>query len=637
MNKILLILLTIVQISVSAQSDINSKLFDNIPAVYSGISTSENGQIYFVSVKTGDTSWLNNNESLFTLDNFRPEMKGTNTGLFMDLSNKEFYGTLYYGLFPEKEAKFQQPVFFKKSSKIIAGKSEFNISSLTGKYDIAGWERRAKAKVGYRISDNYGKIIYDGVINIKGKGPFNVDLTIVAGPYISNVTDTSVIISFETNRACYPVAVVSNQNYYSDYNEGDKSKKHEIVVDDLMPDRAYSYAIKYGDNSISYSFTTAPEKGSRKSFSFAYTSDSRAGAGGGERNIFGVNAYIMKRMAVVASSQNVAFFQFTGDMINGYSSSIGQTLLELNNWKKAVEPYWHYIPFNIGPGNHEALVNVFNDGSNYGINIDKFPFNNSAEAIFSDSFSNPENGPVSEDGTYYDPHKNKLDFPLYGETVYYYVYDNIVMIVLNSNYWYAPSTRMIQEIGGNPHGYIMDNQMMWFENTIEKFDNDEDIDHIFVTIHTPAFPNGGHASDDMWYDGNNNIRPTVAGVNLNKGIIEQRDEFLNIMINKSDKVIALLCGDEHNYSRMKITSKTPIYPKGYRKNKIKISRSFWQITNGSAGAPYYGQQLLPWSESVEKFSTQYALMLFDIDGKVVKLRVINPDTMEDIETIQLSK
>lgn len=139
----------------------------------------------------------------------------------------------------------------------------------------------------------------------------------------------------------------------------------------------------------------------------------------------------------------------------------------------------------------------------------------------------------------------------------------------------------------------------------------------------------------MWYYGNNNIRPTVAGVPVNKGIIERRDELLNIMINRSDKVLVLLCGDEHNYSRMKLTQNTPIYPKGYKGKRLKISRPFWQITNGSAGAPYYGQQQLPWSESVEKFSTQYALMLFDINGEQVSLRVINPATLEEIETINL--
>jgi len=61
---------------------------------------------------------------------------------------------------------------FKKSSKIIEGKAEIDISILKGKYDIAGWEKNGKAKIGYRIADSYGKIIYDGIINIKGKGPF---------------------------------------------------------------------------------------------------------------------------------------------------------------------------------------------------------------------------------------------------------------------------------------------------------------------------------------------------------------------------------------------------------------------------------------------------------------------------------
>ncbi len=635
MKTTLLFLFILFSLTVSAQSGKESGTNYDIPSVYSGISVDSTGHLYFVSVKSGDTAWMDNSESVFTLNNFRPDIAGTDNGLLLDINNSEFYGTVYYGLYPDENIRYPQPVYFKKSSKIITGKSEIAINKLRGKYDIAGWEKSGKARVGYRIADNYGKIIYNGVVNIIGKGPFEVDLSVVAGPYLTNLTDTSVVISFETNMPCEPKITINNKHYHISKDSDKNSMSYEITVDNLIPDSKYEYTLQYGSNNLTYDFTTAPQKGTRSSFSFAYTSDSRAGAGGGERNIFGVNAYIMRRMAVLASFQNAAFFQFTGDMINGYSPSIGQTLLEFANWKKAVEPYWHYMPFNIGTGNHEALVNVFDDGSSYGISIDKFPFNKSAEALFTKTFVNPENGPVSEDNTYYDPSPDKIDFPLYGETVYYYVYDNIAMIVLNSDYWYAPSTNMIPEIGGNPHGYIMDNQMEWFENTIEKFNKDKDIDHIFVTIHTPAFPNGGHASDDMWYYGNNNIRPTVSGMKLEKGIIEQRDRFLDIMINKSEKVVALLCGDEHNYSRLKLTGKTQIYPDNYKGKKIDISRPFWQITNGSAGAPYYGQQKLPWSESVEKFSTQYALMIFDIHGKKINLRVINPDTMENIETVSL--
>lgn len=635
-NIIYVIIAIVFTIDSSAQQNPIIKYGHKVPAVYSGIMPDDNGELYFVSIKTGDTSWMTKKQTFYTLDNIRIEPEGTEKGLFFDFNNNEFFGTLYYGLYAKNSAKYPQPVYFKKNSKIIEGKAVIDISILKEKYDIAGWEKSGKARVGYRIADNYGKIIYDGIINIKGKGPFDVDISVIAGPYVNKVSDKETVISFETNKQCSPYVMVDGKQYSDSQTNPKGNLYHEITIDNLEPDTKYNYTVHYGDNQLTYNFKTAPTQGSRKPFTFAYTSDARAGSGGGERNIYGVNTYIMKKMAVVAAWQGASFFQFTGDLINGYHSNIGQTNLEYANWKKAVEPVWHYLPFNVGPGNHEALVNVFDDGSIYGISVDKFPFSTkSAEIIFSNNFVNPRNGPRSEDGAYYDPDKTKLDFPEYKETVFYYIYDNIAVVVLNSNYWYAPSTKMIPEIGGNPHGYIMDNQLKWFEEKIKELNNNPKIDHVFVTIHTPAFPNGGHKGDDMWYDGKNYIRPTVAGIPVNKGIIERRDEFLNIMINKSDKVVALLCGDEHNYSRMKLTKKTPIYPEGYKGKKLKISRPFWQITNGSAGAPYYGQQQLPWSGWVEKFSTQYALMLFDINGQKVSLRVINPDTMEEIEIIDL--
>lgn len=620
----------------SAQNTALHKFGHKVPSVYSGIMPSEDGALYYLSVNSLDTAWMLKEDKFYTLNNIQINPVGSEKGLLFDFANNDFFGTLYYGLFPKNTAKYQQPVYFRKSAKIIEGKAEINISQLKGKYDIAGWEDVGKARVGYRIADNYGNIIYDGIIGIKGKGPFSTDLSVIAGPYINKVTHNDIIISFKTNKSCNPYVEVDGKKYLEHKDIKDGNLKHEILIDNLDPSTTYKYSVHFGENKLSYSFKTAPLPGSKTPFTFAYTSDSRAGSGGGERSLFGVNAYIMKRMAVLAAWQGASFFQFTGDMINGYSSSIGQTNLEYANWKNVVQPMWHYFPFNVGPGNHEALVNVFDDGSTYGISVDKFPFSTkSAEKIFSNNFVNPNNGPHSEDGAYYDPDKSKPDFPEYGETVFYYSYGNIAMVVLNSNYWYAPSTYKIPKIGGNPHGYIMDNQLAWFEEKINQLNNNSDIDHIFVTIHTPAFPNGGHAGDDMWYNGDNSIRPTVASIPVKKGIIERRDEFLNIMINKSDKVVALLCGDEHNYSRMKITNSTTIYPEGYKGKKLKVSRPLWQITNGSAGAPYYGQQSLPWSESVEKFSTQYALMLFDIDKQKITLRVINPDTLEEIETIIL--
>ncbi len=627
-------------VMLNAQESVTKKASSPIPLVYTNIVAGEDGTLFFVPITGGKEAPLIESQSFFTLDNIRIIPEGSQNGLVFDFKNDSFNGTIYYGMFADEPNKYPQEVYFNRSAWIKDGKAEINISKLSGKYDIANLEENGSAKIGYRIVDTFGKIIYGGRINVEGAGPYSTGLSIVEGPFVNKASEQEVFISFTTNKPCSPEVEVNDKRYQAIQMMGNPigDLHHEIRIHHLKAGTTYPYTVHYGNYQETYSFKTAPKSGSREPFIFGYTSDCRAGSGGGERDIYGVNAYIMKKMAALASYENAAFFQFTGDMIDGYSSSIGETHLQYANFKSTIEPWWHHIPFNIGPGNHEAVLSVFDDESKYGISVDKFPFNSkSAERTFADAFVNPENGPFSEDDAIYDPKAKRQDFPLYKETVYYYTYDNTAMIVLNSNYWYAPSTDRIPEIGGNPHGYIMDNQLNWLEETIDKFENDPNIDHVFVTIHTPAFPNGGHANNDMWYHGNNKIRPTVSGRPVEKGIIERRDEFLNIIINKSQKTVALLCGDEHNYSRLKLTNKTPIYPEYYQGKKLKISRPFWQITNGSAGAPYYGQEQLPWTAFVEKFSTQYALMLFEIDGKKVSLRVVNPDTLEEIEEIVLKE
>ena len=628
----ILCLLIIINICVLAQGIVVKKAYDQIPIVYSNIIPDDNGILTFNNGKVVDK------QPFYTLSNIQITPEGTNNGLFFDFKNEHFTGVIFYGLYSKELPKHPQVVYSKRRAKIKEGKAAINILELNGKYDIGGWEETGTSKLGYRIINAFGRIIYDGQINIEGQGPFNVGLSIIEGPFVNKVSDRGATISFKTNRPCSPVISVNNREYRAKSlmmnPMGDIY--HEINIHHLVADSTYEYTVSYGNYSESYHFKTALKPGSRQTFVFAFTSDSRAGQGGGERDIYGTNAYIMKKMAVLAFKNNASFFQFTGDMINGYSHNIDETNLQFVNWKRNVQPFWHYMPFNVGFGNHEAVVTIFKDDSKYGVQVDKFPFQtNSAERIFANHFVNPKNGPESEDGATYDPDLSSQNFPSYIENVFYYIYGNVAMIVLNSNYWYTPSLSKIPEIGGNPHGYIMDNQLSWLEQTIDLFEDDSNIDNIFITIHTPPFPNGGHSGDDMWYGGNNRIRPTVAGIPVKKGIIERRDEFLNIIINKSSKVVAILCGDEHNYSRLKITKKTSIYPDNYSGKRIKISRSVWQITNGSAGAPYYGQEDLPWSNYVEMFSTQYALNLFYINGNSVIMKVINPDTLEEIETVTL--
>jgi 3',5'-cyclic AMP phosphodiesterase CpdA len=275
-----------------------------------------------------------------------------------------------------------------------------------------------------------------------------------------------------------------------------------------------------------------------------------------------------------------------------------------------------------------------NRDSKRDIRLPKLNLLESSESIFADNFMQPSNGPISEDNSWVDRDSYHINFPSYKENVYSFVYGNSAFIILNSNYWFTPRFSDIEKFGGNPHGYIMDNQLKWFSRQVRKFSRNKKIAHIFVALHTPLFPNGGHAKNDMWYRGDNKFRPYANGKPAKYGIIQRRDQLLKI-IDRSKKVVAVLTGDEHNYSLLKVAPQMPRYSKTFKQKKIKLHRHFWQITNGTAGAPYYGQEKLPWSKWVKEFSSEHLLSVFRVRGEKVFLESINPLTLKTFSKIRL--
>ncbi|WP_340063612.1 hypothetical protein [Ascidiimonas aurantiaca] len=598
-----------------------------IPKSYSNISKDEKG-LYFQD--SGQRYYVSETSPRYSLQQLFGDPKGTDEGVELDFG--DFRGSITYGLIPYGKAPHPLPVFrFVKT--LEAGKVAINIKKdFRYPYDFVDWEKNQMLSIGYRLTDETGMIVYDGEISLKGGGPFSVTSSIYEGPFVNMLTHTGVTIWFNTT---LPVPVELRIN--GETIESPVGTHHEITVSGLAPDTKYEYSVSYGGFTQQYYVKTAPKPGSRIPFVFAYTSDSRHASGGGERKIYGANAYIMKKIAAVAYAHDAAFMQFSGDLINGYLETNAETQLQYTNWKKAVEPFWHYIPFQVGMGNHEALGYIFRDSTGRSkAFVDKFPFSTeSAEMAFAEAFVNPVSTLTSEDGSMYDPSSHTIDFPSYAENVYQYRYDNVAVVVLNSDYWYAPSLSRNTATSGGLHGYIMDNQLKWLEKTITSLEKDRTIDHVFVTQHTPVFPNGGHSRDDMWYSGNNEKRPFVAGKAVKKGIIERRDEYLDLLINKSSKVLAVLTGDEHNYNRLQLTKEVTIYPEGYPHKKLNVSRPVYQINNGAAGAPYYGQEVLPWSDHTKAFSVENAVCLFYVDGKKVRMKVINPDTLNTIDEIEL--
>ncbi|MBA2500202.1 MAG: metallophosphoesterase [Chitinophagaceae bacterium] len=622
--RLKLILITI--FTVNAIGSVNAQ--DRIPSSYSNLAWDAKGLYY---LEDSVRYYSDTTSARYTLKQMLGNPKGTSTGVEMNFKNIE--GTITYGLIPYGQAPHPLPVY-RVTRRLANGMANINIiTDFRDPFDMVGWQQSGQLSIGYRLTNQAGLILFDGVISVTGKGPFEIVPAIYEGPYVNNITSGEAVIWFETSM---PVKA-SIQVDHKLMQDSVSLTHHEFKITGLQPEKKYDYTVNYGPLKQTYSFTTAPLPGSRKSFVFAYTSDSRHALGGGERMVYGTNAYIMKKIGAVAVQQKAAFMQFTGDMINGYLTNKEEQLLQYTNWKNSLAPFWHYMPVYVGQGNHEALGHIFKDSSGATVAfIDRFPYDTeSAEALMQEAFVNPLNGPDSEDGNKYDIDKKNKDFPSYKETVFYYTYDNVAMIVLNADYWYAPSISRNAGTSGNLHGYLMDNQIRWLEQTIKKLEGDNAIDHIFLTQHTPIFPNGGHVGDDMWYNGNNDKRPYISGKPVDKGIIERRDEYLDILINKSKKVVAVLTGDEHNYNRLELTSEVKIYPENWKGKKIKISRPIFQINNGAAGAPYYAQEQAPWSPHTKAFSVQNAICLFYVNGKEIIMKVVNPDTLNDIDEIKL--
>lgn len=604
-----------------------------IPPTYGNLQFDPTGALRCAE---GPDLGLRQKSAKFTLSNVTPKVAGDKNGLhFQFLAAGLRKGKLVYGLIPYGKHTYPTAVLrFEAKIDPVTGVSFLNIGKdLKDGYDHTGWQKNNFGIIGYRLTDSTGLIIHEGKQAFaRTKTGFEPRPTVTQGPFISNVTHKQAVIWYETSEPVF--TMIKTDATEDTFFSKTRKTRHEVLLNNLEAGSEYWYTVGCDSANLRFRFRTAVPPGWPK-FRFAYASDSRSGYGGGERNIYGANALIMSRIGALSVQQDAAFMQFTGDLVDGYVSDPDEMRLQMVNWIHAVEPYWHWMPFNVGMGNHESL-GLYSDSLKW-IVADGFPYEtHSGEAVFAEMFVNPLNSPQSEDGAKYDPDPYRRgDFPSYQENVYHYTYGNTAMVVLNTDYWYAPLLKKTTGIGGNLHGYVMDQQLRWLGQVLLDYERDSLIEHVFITLHTPPFPNGGHRGDCMWYDGDNTPRPWVAGKPVEKGIIERRDELLDLCVNQSSKVVAFLCGDEHNYNRMLIEEKTPRYPDAWDKPRLTLRRPVWQIINGAAGAPFYAQQKLPWSAAVAGFTVQNALCFFDVDAKNITLWVINPDTLEMLDKFQI--
>lgn len=563
----------------------------------------------------------------YKLNEIVGSLTGGETGIMIDLGRPGYKGTIAYGPFDET-AEFPSVAFLPKSVPIKNGKALIEIKQVfTKATDFYHLADKGEGVLGYRIIDSVGRIIYEGRVAFEGKGPYRVLPTIVQGPMVNDLLSTGCILSYDTQVALKTTVSIDGQKF-SDANE---AMHHEITISGLKPATVYTYTITYGNRKVSHTFTTAPVEGDRKPFTFAFASANRGTTGGGERDFGGTNYESTRTVMAAAVMNKAAFLQCTGDFTDGGNTSVEGHLMEYANFKRALEPFWNKIPVYVGFGDHETnKTSLRNEDLKKAYSIELYPYATvSGEATFAKAFVNPQNGPTSEDGAAYDPDPSRLDFPTYKENVYYYTYGNVAMIVLNTEYWESKDPTLTS---GCPEGYIMDQQVKWLKETMNKMESNANIDHIFVNIHGSAFPNGDHLDDAMYWQGDNSSRAFVAGKGLPKGTIERRDEILDICVNNSKKFLAFISGDEHNFSFLKVDPNTPIYKEGYTGAKIKIMRPFYNINNGGGGSAPYAKLHSPWSDQFQYFTQPPAVALITVNGKNVSLTAMSAETFGKICT-----
>jgi hypothetical protein len=424
-------------------------------------------------------------------------------------------------------------------------------------------------------------------------------ITIKEGPFVDLVTAESVTISWETDKPCFGLVRISGGSH----EPGLRTTHHVIEIDGLSPETRYPYAVLSYDpetadtvTTRAYSLKTAPNNTDDCEFRFVHFSDSREGIGGGETSYEGVNHRILSELMIDAYRRGADLILFGGDLINGYTTSPRDFELQLEAWKRSVEPVAHYIPIYEGMGNHEALIVVYGDDTAATAAFDRQGAE-SAEAVFAAEFVNPANGPEPEGP----------GLPPYRENVYSFDYGNTHFVCFNNNYWWSSHP---EQYGGNLEGHIMAGQLEWIEQDLAAA-RDRGLRHLIMFAHEPAFPNGGHIGDAMYYSGG--LPEHNAGVDRSY-VIEMRDRFWEIA-SRYD-VLAVCFGDEHNYNRTLIDNETPVYPDSTANQDFV--NPVWQLINGAAGAPFYARNRnVPWAGDVVAFSSQYCYELFSVEGDEV--------------------
>jgi 3',5'-cyclic AMP phosphodiesterase CpdA len=446
------------------------------------------------------------------------------------------------------------------------------------------------------------------------------------GPWVDVTGAEQALISWGADISApatlrYAVSDASGREQHPQAMRIPPSRRPAVHLRDLPPGAVCEYTICFEDpggypESVCYGPYSFRMPAPQEAFLFAVMGDSRGTYGSGERNSGGVNLATLRLLLKDAHARGARFVLFSGDHATGATTSPRDLRLQLLTWKRAVDFVSHRLCFYETMGNHErSTVRVRPPGGRR-VDIDR-PGEDSAEAIYASLFSNPQNAPPPD----------VPGAPPYTGTVYHFIWGRSLFVVLNNDYWYCSHP---EDLGANLQGYVTDGQMDWLRERLSSAARDPAIDHVFVMLHEPPFPCGGHAGDSMWYDGGDPERNLdLEGNGIDRRyVIERRDEFWQAC-TACGKVRAVLAGHEHNYSRLLVNAETPVYSDG--SCAPEFAQPIWQCVSGGAGAPHYARDRdVPWAAQVAAFSAESNYLLLGVAGGDVALFAIS-DALLEIE------
>jgi len=513
-------------------------------------------------------------------------------------------GLAYFGpYFPEREK--DPPMFTSTAAEPKGDVAEAHRVTYDIKPAVAFMDQPAGAKkfngaVIFRVEGYHPKQqrarLFDGRFCFTSEGGVYRRVACIAlGPIVANVQKDSAVVWFETDMRTAARIVVreagakAKPRVIESPAEVQGELRHEVKISGLKPDRKYAYSVELPDSGGApgeiamklpeYTFRTAPDaKGKNRKITFAVMADSRAAPGGPTNAQDGVNVEAIRRLALNVQDAGAELVMFTGDLCDGYTTLRPDFENQLRTFFRAIAPAARELPFFTMRGNHETLVHWYDDGVFYDREAE-----DSSERVFSEIVVNPLNAPIPE----------RQGLPPYVESTYSFDYGPLHFTTLTTEYWYTKNPELVP---GVLRGTIMDRQMQWLDDDLAAA-RKRGAKMIFVLAHEPAFPNGGHVGDAMYYGGK---KPEM---------LAMRDRFLGILAKHGVK--SVFFAHEHNYSRVLIDGS--VHPAFEKKPLMQF------IAGGAGAPPAPRERNTPWAANVKSFYAGDLFLLVTADPSTGKL------------------